>query len=205
MRLMVKLSVLPMLMTLLMTWQHSAIAKPKVNPTDYLQKVADTMISAIDKNKGNLKNNPQLAEKLIREYLLPHIDQDAFSKKVLQSKLWKDLSSGQQQQFKQAFVNQVISKYAKGLELYDGQSFTFDKARISSKGNALVSSKMKSSSSENLTISYYLSPDNDSWKITNIVVDGIDMAKSYRNQFLPRINEVGMEKFLQELKSPAKN
>lgn len=185
-------------------FQGSVFAKGKIDPTDYLENVAKTIIQVIEKNKKELKTDPQLSEKIIREYLLPEIDQNKFSKKVLKSKLWKSFTSEQQTSFKQGFIDQVINKYAKGLELYDGQSFTFEKARISKKGNALVNSKMKLASSESLTISYYLSPEGDSWKIANIIVDGINMAKSYRNQFVPRIGEIGVDKFIQELNAPEK-
>jgi len=185
--------------------ENRLLAEEKINPTDYLKGVADNIIQVLDKNQSSLKGNQILAEKIIRENLLPYIDQDKFSKKVLKSKLWKSLTANQQTQFKQAFVDQVIDKYAKGLELYDGQKFTFEEAKISSKGNALVSSKMKLASAESLTIGYYLSPEENGWKIYNIVVDGIDMAKSYRNQFLPRISEVGVEKFIQELNTPTES
>jgi phospholipid transport system substrate-binding protein len=172
-------------------------------PNDYLEGVANNMIQVLEKNKSSLKGNKALAKKIIQENLLPHIDQDKFSQKVLKN-LWKSLNSQQQEKFKQAFVEQIMEKYAVGLELYDGQKFTFKKAKINTKGNALVSSKMKLASSESLTIAYYLTPHDHSWKIYNIVVDGIDIAKSYRNQFLPRIGEIGMEKFIQELNTPLK-
>jgi len=173
------------------------------DPSKYLEIVARDMISVIEQNKEALKEDSQLAEDLVRKHLLPIIDKETFSRRTLGSKLWKSLSSKQKNAFTKGYINRVIDKYAKGLALYDGQDFVFEPAQISKKsGNARVKSSLKQSDSEPLDIHYDLSPKSGDWLITNIIVAGTDMRKSYKNQFIPRINEIGVEKFLLELNTP---
>ncbi len=182
---------------ILFTFSTTAFAQ--TDPTSFLQDMTKTMVGEIEANKEALKVDPKVAEKLVREHLLPIIDTTAFAKRTLGSKLWKTLSDDQKSQFIDRYIKSVINKYAKGLSLYDGQEFEFAKAEISKKGNARVKSQLKQSGSKPLNIFYYLRPNSDSWLITNMLIDGVNITKSYKTQFLPRIKEIGFDKFLQEL------
>ncbi|MGX5173652.1 MlaC/ttg2D family ABC transporter substrate-binding protein [Aliikangiella sp. IMCC44653] len=188
---------------LLLILSTVSFAQADTDPSTYLRGIADKMIADVEKNKAALKSNPQLAEKLVKENLLPVIDKESFSAKTLGSSTWDSMNDKQKQLFIDGYINRVINKYAKGISLYDGQAFEFEKALISKKsGNARVKSEMKQNGAEPLAIYYYLSNESGKWLIYNINVAGTDMSKSYRNQFLPRLNEVGLEQFLKELNSP---
>ena len=178
----------------------NGMAVAESDPSIYLEGIASKMISIVEQNKEALKSNPQLAENLVTKHLLPVIDKETFARKTLGNKTWKSLSESQQRTFIDGYINKVINKYAKGLSLYDGQAFVFEKAEISKKtGNARVKSAMKQTGSEPLGINYYLTRKSGDWLITNIIVAGTDMRKSYKNQFRPRIKEIGIEKFLEEI------
>ncbi len=175
------------------------------DPSVYLENIAKKLISAVEAQKETLKTDVTVAEKIVREHLLPVIDIEDFSKKTLGSTIWKSMSNEQHNIFIDGYINQIINKYAKGLSLYDGQDFIFEKSEIKKKsGNARVKSKMKQSGSEPLSIDYFLTKNSDEqWLIYNIVVEGVDMRDSYSTQFRPRINEIGMEQFLKELSAPS--
>jgi phospholipid transport system substrate-binding protein len=180
-----------------------SLAEAAVDPSKYLEDIAKKMIIAVEQNKEALKTDDSLAEKLVKEYLLPVIDTQAFSSKTLGSKTWETMTAEQQKTFESGYINQVINKYAKGLSFYDGQNFIFQDSEFSKKsGNARVKSSMQQSGSEAFRVDYILSKTSDKWLITNIYVEGTNMRKSYKNQFTPRIKEIGIEKFLEELTTP---
>lgn len=174
------------------------------DPSEFLIRISDQIISEIEKNKEALKTDPKIAEDLVVEHLLPVIDKQYFAKRTLGSKTWKSLTPEKQQAFVDGFINKIINKYAKGLSLYDGQDFEFEKAEISKKsGNARVKSAMQQTGEEPLEIHYHLSKKSGNWLITNIIVAGTDMRKSYKNQFIPRIKEIGIDKLIEELNAPS--
>jgi len=180
-----------------------SLADAAADPSKYLEGIAKNMIAAVEQNKEALKTDTVLAERLVKEHLLPVIDTQAFSRKTLGSKTWKKMSAEQQKTFESGYISQVINKYAKGLSFYDGQDFIFQDAEISKKsGNARVKSSMEQAGSEPLRIDYILSKSSDKWLITNIYVEGTNMRKSYKNQFSPRIKEIGIAKFLEEFTAP---
>ncbi|WP_196137528.1 phospholipid-binding protein MlaC [Aliikangiella sp. G2MR2-5] len=176
------------------------ITSANADPSAYLEGIANTMIKEIEQNKEALKADNSLAEKLVRDHLLPVIDKESFAKSTLGKTIWKDLTDEQRGKFIDGYINRVINKYAKGLSLYDGQAFEFDKAEFSDKSDKVrVKSEMKQEGSTPLDIYYILKPANDSWLITNMSIAGTSVTKSYRTQFLPRIKEIGFDKFLEEL------
>ncbi len=174
------------------------------SPDLYLEKIATKMIQAVKKNQSSLKTDKMLAIKLVKKHLLSAIDRNGFAKRTLGKKAWKSLSEAQQQKFVSLFINLVIGNYAKGLSLYDGQTFQFKKAIFSKSGkSSKVRSSMQQSGTTPVIIDYLLSNKTGSWKIINITIEGVSMNKSYKNQFLPRLNELGIDAFLADLEKNA--
>lgn len=190
---------------LLLVGLGSTAMAETTDPSVHLKGIADKMISVIEQNKEALKTNDDLAEKLVREHLLPAIDKKTFARLTIGSKTWKSLNAEQQEAFVEGYINRVIDKYAKGLSLYDGQAFNFEEPKFSKKNPNLarVVSKMEQEGSQPLDISYTVSKESGNWLITNIYVEGTNMRKSYKQQFLPRIKEIGVAKFIEELSAPS--
>ncbi len=172
------------------------------NPSIFLESVANGLISEIQKNKKELATNEILAKKLVRANLLPAIDTSAFAKRTIGKKAWTSASDTQKQKFEELFIELVIGNYAKGLSLYEGQTFSFSDPVLSKSGKgAKVRSSMKQSGSTPIIIDYLLSNKTGDWKIINLTIEGISMVKSYKSQFSPRLNKLGMAAFLTELES----
>ena len=177
-------------------------ASSEESPSVFLETVANGLISEIQKNKKELATDENLAEKLVRAKLLPAIDATGFAKRTLGKKAWTNATEVQKQKFVDLFIDIVIGNYAKGLSLYDGQTFKFSDAIFSKSGNtAKIRSSIQQSGSTPIIIDYRLSNKTGSWKIINLTIEGVSMIKSYRSQFSPRLNKLGMEAFLAELES----
>ncbi len=179
---------------------QASIALASADPKQYLESVADQMIEQVESNQDKLKQDKALAQSLVKQILLPAIDTQVFAKKTLTSKVWKTLSSEQKKRFTEQFINLVVGNYATGLTLYDGQTFVFGDPRMSKSGKyAKVRSSMKQAQGTPITIDYVLSNKTGEWKIIDLTIEGVNMSKSYRSQFLPRIKADGMDVFLADL------
>jgi len=170
------------------------------SPSVFLESVANNMIAKVEENKDALKQDKLLAEKLVKETLLPAIDTEVFARKTLTSKKWKTLSDTQKQKFTSSFIDLVIGNYATGITLYNGQTFKFSKPVFSKTGkSAKVRSSMEQSGATPIIIDYVLSIKTGSWKIIDLTIEGVSMSKSYKSQFLPRIKSMGIDAFLNEM------
>ncbi len=172
------------------------------NPSVFLETVANGLISEIQKNEKELATNEELAKQLVRTNLLPAIDTNGFAKRTLGKKAWTNASEEQKKKFVDLFIELVVGNYATGLSLYDGQVFKFSDAVLSKSGkSAKVRSSMEQSGSTPIIIDYLLSNKTGSWKIINLTIEGVSMIKSYKSQFSPRLNKLGMDEFLAEMES----
>ena len=184
------------------TINAEAISKNDANPSVYLNGVADKLLSEIKANQKELKTDTNLAENLVRSNLLPAIDTHRFAKATLGKKAWTAATDSQKTRFVNAFIQIVINSYAKGLALYEGQTFSFSEPRLSKSGNsAKVRSSMAQPGSTPIVIDYRLSNKSGNWKIINLTIEGVSMVKSYKSQFAPRLAELGLEKFIVELET----
>jgi len=184
---------------------HAGIASADTDPKQYLESVANQMIERVEANQAKLKSDKPLAEALVKQVLLPAIDTQVFARRTLTSKIWKTLSNNQKTRFTKQFINLVVGNYATGLTLYDGQTFIFSKPLMSKSGKyAKIRSTMKQKTGTPITIDYKLSNKTGDWKIIDLTIEGVNMSKSYKSQFLPRINTEGMDVFLTELEKKAK-
>ncbi|MBV1908142.1 MAG: ABC transporter substrate-binding protein [Kangiellaceae bacterium] len=199
------------ILAIIMLITFAPMATAQDDPSVFLENVANNMINQVEKNKTELKTNKLLAQKLVKDTLLPAIDTHEFARRTLSTKknnTWKSLSEKQQQRFVEQFIDLVIGNYATGLALYDGQKFKFSKPHFSKTGkSARVRSSLEQAGSTPIIIDYTLSIKTGSWKIIDLKIEGVSMSKSYKSQFLPRIKTMGMDAFLAEMesKNPTKN
>ena len=182
--------------------QEQTTNADNINPSVYLKGVSNHLLADIKENKKKLINDIRLAEKLVRTNLLPAIDTQGFAKRTIGKKAWTSATESQKTRFVNAFIQLVINSYAKGLALYDGQSFKFSDPVISKSGKyAQVRSSMAQAGSTPIVIDYKLSNKSGSWKIINLTIEGISMIKSYKSQFAPSLAKLGLEKFIVDLES----
>ena len=170
------------------------------SPNVYLEQVADMMIAEVEKNRAELKTNKKLAVSLVQSTLIPAIDTKTFSRLTLTSKKWKTLSQPQKERFTKNFINLVVGNYASGLSFYDGQKFKFSRPIFSKSGKtAKVRSSMQQATGTPIIIDYKLSNKTGAWKIIDLTIEGVNMVKSYRTQFLPRLQSLGIDGFLDDM------
>lgn len=171
------------------------------DPKVQLEAVTEAMITDIEAHKEQLKTDIGLAKTLIRKHLLPGFDGRTMGRKVL-GHYWRDASEQQRQAFVNEFTNLAIDTYAKGLSLYSGQTFKYNNTQYSRSGKtAKVRSEMLQPEGPPVKIDYRLRQDGEeSWKITDVIIEGISMAKSYQNQYRELINKQGLDKTIKQLK-----
>lgn len=173
-----------------------------INPSIYLDGVSKQLLAEIKENQQKLVNDTKLAEKLVRNNLLPAIDTQGFAKRTIGKKAWTSATDSQKTRFVNAFIQLVINSYAKGLSLYDGQTFKFSDPVFSKSGKyAQVRSSMAQTGSTPIVIDYKLSNKSGSWKIIDLTIEGVSMIKSYKSQFAPNLEKLGLEKFIIDLES----
>ncbi|AOE49622.1 MlaC/ttg2D family ABC transporter substrate-binding protein [Kangiella sediminilitoris] len=184
---------------LVLSFKSMAFADPKL----HLEEVTKKISQEIMQNKEKIKTDAEYAKGLIKTYLLPEVDSEYMAKRILGKTYWMEATEEQRKKFIDEFIGLLLNSYAKGLANYDGQPITYDDTQYSRSGNlANVRSTIIPNEGEPILIDYRLKVQPDeSWLVTDVIIEGVSMAKSYATQYREQIAKIGLEETLKRLEA----
>jgi len=126
-------------------------------------------------------------------------DFEELSKRTL-GREWKKMSAEQQKEFVPLFKELLQGVYADRLLAYSDQKILFDKETELKKGSAEVQSYLQTSDGKKIPLFYRLTDKSGSWKVYDVIIEGVSMVKNYRTQFREILSKDSAEKLLQILR-----
>jgi phospholipid transport system substrate-binding protein len=119
-------------------------------------------------------------------------DLPAISRFVL-GPYWRTATEAQHQEFTKLFENYVIHAYTVRFNAYAGQQLRVGSARPEGDSGALVQSEiaMPNSNQPPVKVDWRVSKTGDSYKITDVTVEGVSMALTERQEFASVIQRGG--------------
>ena len=114
---------------------------------------------------------------------------------------WRKMKPEQQKEFVQLFKELLQGVYADRLLAYSDQKIIFDKETMLKKGRAEVQSYLQTSDGTKIPLFYRLTDKSGSWKVYDVIIEGVSMVKNYRTQFRQILAKDSPEKLLQILRN----
>ena len=87
---------------------------------------------------------------------------------------------------------------------YSDQKVIFDKEIILKKGRAEVQSYLQTSGGKKIPLFYRLTDKSGSWKVYDVIIEGVSMVKNYRTQFRQILAKDSPDKLLEILRDKVK-
>jgi phospholipid transport system substrate-binding protein len=115
-------------------------------------------------------------------------------------KQWKKMSAGQRTEFVALFKKLLQGVYADRLLAYSDQKVIFDKEIMLKKGRAEVQSYLQTSDGKRIPLFYRLTDKSGSWKVYDVIIEGVSMVKNYRTQFRQILSKGSSDKLLEILR-----
>ena len=113
---------------------------------------------------------------------------------------WKKMSAAQQTEFVKLFKQLLQGVYADRLLEYSDQKVIFDKEITPKKGRAEVQSYLQTSDGKKIPLFYRLTDKGGSWKVYDVIIEGVSMVKNYRTQFRDILAKDSPDKLLEILR-----
>lgn len=120
----------------------------------------------------------------------PWIDFDAFYKGVMGRKYYTDASPEQRARFKEVFHKSLIETYGKGLLGIEETRFEVTPPKQSNdstsdkKRKSVPVEQVLFSGSGRVVVVYTMGQAEDGrWRLKNVILEGINLGKTFRNQF----------------------
>lgn len=171
--------------SLLMLFAGLAFAEDAGGPTGLLRGIADRMIADLQKNKVTLKSNRRYVYSLAYKLVVPHVDVDEMSRRVLPPQTWSKASAAQRSAFERQFIELLVHTYASALASYTDQTVEFYPIRggYAGKRTVEVNSQITSASGAPPVSVKYRLINAGGWKLFDMSVEGVSVIESFRSQF----------------------
>ncbi len=148
--------------------------------TEAMQGTLDRVLQVL--GDASLKGSERSRERLntLERIIEQRFDYKEMGKRTL-GRHWGTLDATQRTEFVRLFQRFLSHTYARNVDSYSGEQITYLKERR--KGEfAEVQTKVVSNDIE-LLVNYRLLKRSNSWKVYDVVIDGISLVKNFRGQF----------------------
>ncbi len=169
-------------------------ATPKETVETGVNKVITTLSDPTFKAKAKDEQIVQIGKEIDSIF-----DFTELSRRTL-GREWKKMNAEQQKEFVKLFRELLQSVYADRLLAYSDQKIIFDKETMLKKGRAEVQSYLQTSDGKKIPLFYRLTDKSGSWRVYDVIIEGVSMVKNYRTQFREILAKDSPEKLLQILR-----
>lgn len=165
----------------------SAAAK---SPHAVVEQVTDNMMAVIKAGEKALKENPDAYFKDVRATLEPTVSFDFIAKNVM-SKYWEQASEQQRKEFTEVFTKGMVETLGKGMANYSDLTIkTLPASGDTSSAKRVEVLQEVEAADGTSRISYTMAQNrSDEWKLINVVLNGVNLGKSYRDQFIQAMKQ----------------
>jgi len=159
------------------------IVKAEINPHEFIDSKAQEMVQVLKENNELYYIDKDAYEDQIKVIFEPIIDFRRVSALVMGKKYYVAASKSERLEFIEVFKNSLLDTYSETLAQWQDQKIVTlfpDEEIFANQVN--VKQNLYTSSSV-YPIKYTVRRIGDEWKIINIVVNGVNLGLTFRNQF----------------------
>lgn len=174
------------------------------SPQVLIESSSKLLFADLDANRAKYKKDITQLYKVVDTVFLPHVDVDFAAQQVL-GKNWRTATPDQRKRFVTAFYRSLLTTYGDALV-----DFTGDRMKVlpfqgdASQPRASVRTEIRRSNGATVAVAYSLRKDAaGTWKVWDVVIEGISYVKSFREDFGLEIDQKGLDALLQRLESSA--
>ena len=154
------------------------------NPHQFIDSQAQEMVSIIRNNQALYASDPELFKDKINAVFEPMVDFRRVGASVMGKKYYLAASKSQRLQFIQSFKASLLDTYSSTLAQWGDQKIVTIFPEVSELKTTEDVQQNLITSSNIYPITYKVRKDNSgNWLIINIIVNGVNLGLTFRNQF----------------------
>ena len=179
------------LLVLLAALPLMANAAPGQSAHDLIQDTTNRMLADLQANKEKYKQDPQDFYAALNNIVGPVVDAEGISKSIMTVKYSRKATPEQMQRFQENFKRGLFQFYGNALLEYNNQGITVDPAKDESGERTSVNMTVKGSNGAIYPVQYTLEKISGEWKLRNVIINGINIGKLFRDQFADAMQRNG--------------
>lgn len=163
----------------------------------FIQKLGDEAVKVLSDKSIPLSKR----EADIRALLRKNFDLETIGRFVL-SRYWRTATPDERSDYMSLFSEYVLRTYARRLGAYGNETFQITSAKPLGSRDAIVLTKITTQAGgQPITAGWRVRDRNDSYKIIDVVVEGVSMAAAQRSEFDSIIQKQGLNGLIEILRA----
>jgi phospholipid transport system substrate-binding protein len=157
---------------------------------DLVAQTTDRMLVLIEEAKSYVDEDPERFYSEVETLLRPVIDFPRFARSVMAAH-YRDATPEQRERFAEGFKWTLVRTYALALtEFNDGQVTILPSERPPRRPDrASVKQEIRSGGDVYPVVYSMVQSKDGEWRLRNMIINGINMGLTYRNQFASAVND----------------
>ncbi|KHL69607.1 toluene tolerance protein [Pseudomonas flexibilis] len=177
------------LLTLLLGLPLLASAAPTAQQV--VEQSVERMLGDLKANKERYRTDREAFYQALNEILGPVVDVRGISRSIMTVKYSRQASEAQMLRFEDNFKRSLMQFYGNALLEYDNQGIRILPGRQTEPDRASVGMEVIGQNGVVYPLSYTMVKQGDTWLLRNVIINGINVGKLFRDQFAEAMQRNG--------------
>ena len=178
---------------------NSVLVAAQESPDALVKKNTTEILAAIKADKDLAAGNQKKIEKLADEKILPLFNFVRMTQLAV-GRNWKDASDAQKKSLIDEFRTLLVRTYSTSLTQYRNQTIDVKPTKmVASDTEVVVKTQVVQPGGQPIPIDYSMEKSGDSWKVYDVLIDGVSLVTNYRSSFNTEIQKSGIDGLIKSL------
>ncbi len=164
-------------------------------PREVIQATVDEVLAVL--RRSDLSSEERRTA--IEEIAYARFDFTTMSRLVLGHR-WKRFSTPQKQEFLREFKLYLANNYGSRIDRYDQEQVELFDERQEPRGDVTVRTRILGGEFNGVIVDYRLRDRDGTWRVIDVVIEGISLVSNYRDQFKEVLSRGGPDHLLEQLR-----
>ena len=178
---------------------NSVFVSAQESPDALVKKNTTEILAAIKADKDLAAGNQKKIEKLAEEKILPLFNFTRMTQLAV-GRNWKDASDAQKKSLLDEFRTLLVRTYSTSLTQFRNQTIDVKPTKmVASDTEVVVKTQIVQPGGQPIPIDYSMEKSGDSWKVYDVLIDGVSLVTNYRSSFNTEIQKSGIDGLIKSL------
>lgn len=171
-------------------------------PAELIEDTAGSLLEQIDARRAEFEDDPAALESLVREELIPLLDQE-YSARLILGRQARALPAEKVSAFAEALSTTLTDRYSSGLLRFRSK----DQLQVlppnpnDNERLTRVRTRVQLENGGTAPVDYAFRKTDEGWKVFDVTVEGVSYVITFRNQLAPKVAAEGIDKVTADLRA----
>ena len=174
-------------------------ASAQESPDALVRKNSNDILAAIKADKDLAAGNQKKIEKLADEKILPFFNFARMTQLAV-GRNWRDASEAQKKSLTDEFRTLLVRTYSTSLTQFRNQTIDVKPTKMAAGDTeVVVRTQVNQPGGQPIPIDYSMEKSGDSWKVYDVLIDGVSLVTNYRSSFNSEIQKSSIDGLIKSL------